>query len=310
MNDPVIRGGAPAPDAPAPAVVDEPGPPALADAVVHATPDGVRLHAWRAGRGPALLLLHGFTGSAATWAPHVPALAARHDVVAVDLLGHGRSDAPADPARYAAARCADDLAGLLDALGVRRAAVLGYSMGGRMALHLAAARPERVAALVLESASPGIADPAERAERAAADDRLAADIERDGVAAIVERWERLPLWASQAGLPAEVLARQRAARLANSAAGLAGSLRGAGAGVAPPLHHRLGALAMPTLLVAGALDAKYVALGHLMADAMPAARLAVVPDAGHTVHLERPAAFERLVLGFLDDVWAREDGSR
>ncbi|HEU4632302.1 MAG TPA: 2-succinyl-6-hydroxy-2,4-cyclohexadiene-1-carboxylate synthase [Gemmatimonadaceae bacterium] len=265
--------------------------------LTHRTPDGVRYHATRLGRpgAPAVLLLHGFTGSSATWAPLQAELADTLDLIAVDLLGHGRSDAPADPARYAAGRCADDLAGLLDALGLTTAAVVGYSMGGRMALRLALDWPERVRALLLESASPGIADAAERAARLAADAALAAEIERDGVPAFVDRWERLPLWASQAALPAEVRAALRAQRLRNDARGLADSLRGAGAGAEPPVLSRLGALRMPALLVAGALDARYVAHARAMAERMPAARVEVVPDAGHAVHLEQPATFTALV---------------
>ena len=286
MSDRVVRGGAPAPS-PAPVDVDV------------TLPDGVRLHALRAGAGPPLLLLHGFTGAASTWAPFLPVLAAGHDVVAVDLLGHGRSDAPADPARYAADRCADDLATLLDALDIERAAVLGYSMGGRMALQLAVAHPDRLRALVLESASPGIEDDAERAERAAADERLAADIEREGIAAFVERWERLPLWASQAALPHELRDELRAQRLDNDPRALASSLRGAGAGVTRPLHDRLADVRAPTLLVAGALDAKYARLADRMAAAIPDGRTVIVPGAGHAVHLERPAEFVAAVVAFL-----------
>jgi 2-succinyl-6-hydroxy-2,4-cyclohexadiene-1-carboxylate synthase len=261
---------------------------------------GLHLHVERTGDGPPLLLLHGFTGSAESWAPLRATLAGRWTTVAVDLPGHGRSSAPDRPARYALPRVADDLAVLLDALHVERAAVLGYSMGGRTALHFALRHPARVAALVLESASPGASDAAERAARLASDAALADAVERDGVEAFVDRWERLPLWASQAALPPDVRGRLRAARLANRARGLANSLRGAGAAADPLPLGRLAAQAAPALLVAGALDTKYVALGRAMADAMPRARLAVVDGAGHAVHLEQPAAFAALVGRFLD----------
>ncbi len=262
---------------------------------------GLSLHLARAGVGPPLLLLHGFTGAGGTWAPLRAALGGSYATLAVDLPGHGRSGAPADPARFALDRLADDLARVLDAAGVARAAVLGYSLGGRAALRFALARPERVAALVLESASPGIADPAERAARVAADAALADAIERDGVAAFVDCWERLPLWASQAALGDDARAALRAGRLANDARGLANSLRGAGAGADPPALDRLAAIRAPTLLVAGALDAKYVALGRAMRRAIPGARITVVAGAGHAVHLERPDAFAALVRTFLDE---------
>lgn len=258
----------------------------------------ISLNVELAGDGPALLLLHGFTGAAATWAPFVGRLNGRR-TIAVDLIGHGGSDAPADSERYRMERCVADLCAVLDALGVTRADVLGYSMGGRVALHLAAAAPERVRALVLESSSPGIADPAERRARLAADEALAAAIERDGLAAFVDRWERLPLFASQAALPAETRARLRAQRLRNDPAGLAASLRGMGAGRQESLWDRLGSLGMPALLIAGELDEKYRAIAGAMASAMPGARAEIVPGAGHAVHLERPHAFLDAVLSFL-----------
>lgn len=274
--------------------------------------DGLRLHVSADaadGDAPAVLLLHGFTGSGGTWGPLRAALAGAYPTpyrtLAVDLPGHGRSGAPADPARYALDRTADDLARVLDALGVPRAAVLGYSLGGRLALRFALRHPDRLAALVLESASPGVADAAERATRVTADAVLADALERDGVEAFVDRWERLPLWASQAALPAEVRAALRRQRLANDARGLANSLRGAGAGADEPVLGRLGEIRAPALLVAGALDAKYVALGRAMVGALPGARLAVVEGAGHAVHLERPGEFARLVRRFLRGVRTR-----
>ncbi len=263
--------------------------------------DGLHLHVARAGAGPPLVLLHGFTGSTETWESLVGMLEGTA-TIAVDLPGHGRSGAPRDPARYALDRFADDLAAVLDALQVDRTAVLGYSLGARAALHFAAAHPHRVAALVLESASPGIRDPAERAARMASDAALADTIERDGVPAFVDRWERLPLWASQASLPEATRARLHAQRVANGPDGLANSLRGAGAGTHPSVIERLAGHGRPTLLIVGALDTKYMALGHILAAAIPGARVAVVPDAGHAVHLEQPDVFADLVTDFLDGV--------
>ncbi|MBX6772990.1 MAG: 2-succinyl-6-hydroxy-2,4-cyclohexadiene-1-carboxylate synthase [Chloroflexi bacterium] len=256
-------------------------------------------HVTLAGSGPPLLLLHGFTGSAETWEPFIPTWGAHSTLIAVDLLGHGRSDCPPDPTRYRIDQCAADLLGLLDQLGIARTDLLGYSMGGRVALHLAVAAPDRIGALVLESSSPGLASPAERAARVQSDEALATLLEREGIAAFVARWEALPLFASQRRLPAAVRDGLRHQRLQNHPLGLANSLRGLGAGVMEPLYDRLGAVRAPTLLVVGALDERYRALGEEVAGRLPQARLVVIPEAGHTVHLEQPAAFGRVVSEFL-----------
>ncbi len=249
-----------------------------------------------------LLLLHGFTGAASTWNDLLPAFGARRRTIALSLPGHGGTHAPADPARYAAGRVAEDVVELLDALGIRRAALLGYSMGARVALHVALAAPRRVAALVLESGSPGIADCERRAARRAVDEALANDIERGGVEAFVDRWERLPLWESQRALPPEVREALRAQRLAGSARGLANALRGLGAGVTRPLHDRLAELTgLPMLLVCGALDEKYVRIAREMKAALPSVELREVEHAGHAVHLERPRELVRVVEEFIEN---------
>lgn len=252
------------------------------------------------GSGHPFLLLHGFTGSAASWQPHMLRFGARRRVIAPDLIGHGHTAAPADPDRYRMDHCVADLLGLLDALDVEQTDVLGYSMGGRVALHLAAAAPQRVRRLVLESASPGLADPAERALRRQDDADLAAALEREGIVAFVDRWERMPLFASQANLPASVQSQLRAQRLKNCPTGLANSLRGMGAGQQEPLWEWLATIPMPTLLLVGELDQKYCAIARRMVTLLPQARVVVVPDAGHTIHLEQPDSFAHTVLEFLD----------
>ena len=261
--------------------------------------NGLTLHADRSGHGPALLLLHGFTGSSATWDSLRPALEPHFSVIAVDLPGHGRSGAPADDTRYALHHLADDLAALLDAVGVDRAAVLGYSMGGRAALHFAIAHPERVSALILESATPGIESAHDRGARIDSDFALADMIERDGVESFVHFWERLPIWSSQAALPGDVRQTVHERRLANGPTGLANSLRGAGAGARPSVARQLESLPMPTLLMAGALDPKFVELARVMHEFIPDARTEIVSGAGHTVHLERPTEFIAIVNEFL-----------
>ncbi len=266
---------------------------------MHLLVNGITLNVEVGGAGRPLLLLHGFTGSAAVW----PALAARFAphrcTVAVDLIGHGQSDTPADAERYRMEQCVADLLALLDTLEIAQTDVLGYSMGGRVALQMAATAPARVSTLILESSSPGLADPAERQARIAADEALADSIERDGLAAFVDRWEQLPLFASQAALPADIRARQHTQRLQNNPQGLANSLRGMGTGRQSSLWDRLPQLRMPALLIVGALDQKYCAIAEQMAQALPNVRTVVVPNAGHAVHLEQPERFAMIVMEFL-----------
>ena len=259
---------------------------------------GAALSVEIAGRGPALLLLHGFTGSAETLRALADGLAPSYRTIAVDLLGHGRSDAPRDPSRYALECSAGDLARLLDALGESRAHVLGYSLGGRVALGFAALRPQRVRSALVIGASAGLADPAERAARVAADEALACELERDGLEPFVTRWMAQPLFASQARLGAETLERARAQRLRNRPHGLAASLRGLGSGAQPPLHARLAELDLPLCFVAGAEDAKFARIAAELAALAKRGRCALVPEAGHAAQLENPGAVLSLAREF------------
>jgi 2-succinyl-6-hydroxy-2,4-cyclohexadiene-1-carboxylate synthase len=261
-------------------------------------------------RARRLVLLHGFTGSARSWGP--PALAGlEHAGLAprpLDLPGHGARAGEVGPARFTRDSVVHEVARALESRAASEPepegrgvppALLGYSMGGRLALHCAAALGHRIGALVLESASPGLRTESERTARRVADEALAARIEAQGVEAFVAEWEALPLFASQAGLTRERREALRQGRLANDAASLAAALRGLGTGVLPSLWDRLGEIRVPTLVLAGGLDRKFVGLGERMAAALPNATLRVVPDAGHTVHLERPDTWVRAVHDFL-----------
>ncbi len=260
---------------------------------------GARLHYEIEGEGPLLVALHGFTGSAESFSGLARALRARRRVARLDLLGHGRSGAPLDPARYGVWEAAQDVLALLDELGAPQADVLGYSLGGRIALRAALLSPRRVASLVVESASPGIASEAERRRRRASDEDLARLLDERGIAAFVDRWERVPLFATQARCPPARLDSQRAQRLSQRPQGLACSLRGAGAGQADDIAPRLGEIAVPALLIAGALDENYRELLQGMAQRMRQARCIAVRGAGHNVHFEKPRIYARIVSEFL-----------
>lgn len=268
--------------------------------------DGLSLHAEVAGSGPPVVLVHGFTGTGKSWRSLVEVLAPNFTTIAVDVVGHGRSASPEALDRYQMARAVDDLAALLRALGHERAAWLGYSLGGRIALQVAVRRPDVVSALVLEGATPGLDTAEERAARIAADEVLARRLEREGLEAFVDFWQSIALWDSQQRtLTEEQRAALRRGRLAQDPVGLAGSLRGMGTGSQEWVGDRLGTIEVPVLVTAGTLDTKFSAIARQMAEAIPDATMRLIEDAGHAAHLERPDVFNAVVRDFLMAARAR-----
>ena len=232
----------------------------------------------------ALVLLHGFTNTGASWDGVVARLPERYRAIAPDIRGHG---AAGDRRPVALPAVIADVAGLADEFELA-----GYSMGGRIALHVAVALPGRVRRLTLIGASPGLADPGERAQRRRADERLADEVEQMTIAEFAARWAKTPVLAGQ---PAEVQAAVAAQRLRNTPAGLAAALRGLGTGALPPLWDRLEDLSLPVELVVGERDAKFRDTAQRMAALLPDARLHVVAQAGHAVHLEAPEAVAAII---------------
>jgi 2-succinyl-6-hydroxy-2,4-cyclohexadiene-1-carboxylate synthase len=245
------------------------------------------LHSESRGQGAPVVLLHGFTQSGDSWAPITDKLATGHRVITIDAPGHGRSSQ--------VQAGLDEGADMMVAVAPRPASWVGYSMGGRFALHAALRHPDVIDRLVLVSTTAGIDDQAQRGDRRAADAALANRIEKIGVKPFLEEWLAQPLFAS---LPAGAAVVE--SRLGSTAEGLASSLRLAGAGEQEPLWQRLSSLSMPVLVVAGELDSKYVALGERLVGSIgPNASLRVIRGAGHACHLEEPAAFLDAVESFL-----------
>ncbi len=238
------------------------------------------------------VLLHGFLGAPASWELVRAALPPSERVLAPALAGHGARPVPA-PASFEA-----EVDRLADAL-VREEAgachVVGYSMGARVALVLALRHPALVARLTLVSVLPGIGDDEERRVRAQHDDALARELEARGLPAFVTRWEALPLFESQRALPTEVRARHREIRLSHEAAPLARALRVLTPGRMPPCAPKLGEIAAPTLLVAGAQDAKFVSVARSIAPLFADARVRILRDVGHDPTLERPRELASLM---------------
>lgn len=246
---------------------------------------------------PAVLLLHGFLGRAEDWRGVAEELEGRRSCVAVDLPGHGASLAmPHD--RYTMEGAARSVLGVLDGVGVDRATLVGYSMGGRVALYLALRHPDRCAGLFIESASPGLASAEERALRRRDDREKARRLETGDLEAFVRDWYGQPLFAPLAR-DGELLRRTVESRLDNDPAELAKSLRGMGTGSQTSLWEELPGLQVPTLAVAGGLDEKFVGISRRMGETCQRVSPAIVPGVGHNVRAEAPGKYLALVGGFI-----------
>lgn len=238
-----------------------------------------------------LLALHGFTENDETWLGMLAPLA---EGLRCELLpGHGWKPCPEHA-------CMTSLAAeLAGALPGRGGDLLGYSMGGRLALQTALDHPGRVRRLVLISCHAGIRDAGGREQRRRRDERLAQILEEDGIGPFVAWWQNNPALRPASALSRSAEEGLRAVRLNQDPIGLAGALRRFGSGAMADLWPRLGTLAVPTLLVAGAADRSYCDQLAEMARLIPRATFAAVADAGHAVHREQPAALAGLLARFL-----------
>ena len=261
--------------------------------------NGITYHIRIEGKGEPVLLLHGFTGSLHTWSNLMETYKEMFSFIAVDLLGHGQTDSPDQPERYRMEAAADDIKELLDCLGVRPVHLLGYSMGGRLALGFAVRYPHYVRSLILESSSPGLKTIQEQNARIKHDAELAERIMDIGVERFTEEWSRIPLFSTQKRLPQEMKDRVRKERLLQKAAGLAGSLKGMGTGSQPSLWGDLSSLQMPVLVLAGEYDLKFVHIAKQMTNTLPNHEIHIFGDAGHAIHVEKPAEFGRIVNEYL-----------
>lgn len=245
---------------------------------------------------PALVLLHGFTGSHLSWEALASRWAHRYYVITPDLPGHGKTAYGAHPESLTMAATADRLSQLLHHLSITKACVLGYSMGGRLALHFAVQHADQVRCLILESASPGLDDPTERQERRTRDWALAQAIESRGLQWFVPFWANQPLFQNQ---PEWLKAKENKIRRTQSPTGLAQSLRGAGTGEQASLWPQLPEIQVPVLLITGSQDQKFGVIAQRMAQRIPHARWVLVQESGHTVHGEQAERFYTLVNAFL-----------
>lgn len=235
-----------------------------------------------------IALLHGFTQTAGCWGTFAETLATSHQIVAVDLPGHGGSADVRTNLPQTAELLATTLAPSI---------VIGYSLGGRVALHFALAYPDLVQRLVVIGATGGLVSDEERKQRRTADEALADHLEDIGVDAFLDEWLSQPLFAS---LTADQSFREL--RATNSSSGLASSLRLCGTGTQEPLWDRLGELNMPVLVLAGANDDKFTQLGRQLVESIGTnASIQLIDNAGHSAQLENPAATASVITNWLSE---------
>ena len=232
------------------------------------------------------VLLHGFTQTSRSWDRYIDFIDPQQSIIRVDAPGHGGSSTVAADLTTTAQMVVEQC-GFGD--------YIGYSMGARLALHIALLRPENIRRLVLVSSSPGLQSPNERLTRVQSDEKLAREIAEIGVATFVEKWLSGPLFAGLTSTPADIQDRLR-----NSSDGLASSLRLCGTGAQQSLWDRLPELTMPVLLIVGERDQKFLQIGHEMKSRIGmSAELVVIENAGHSLHLEQPGHCQSVIASFL-----------
>lgn len=242
------------------------------------------------GNGPPLLLTHGFAATSAMFAGNRPALSRRNRVVTWDIRGHGTSGDPDDQACYTAQASTDDMAAILDDLQIGQAVVGGHSLGGYLSLAFALAHPQRVSALLLIGTGPGFRSDDSRADWNRVAGQSARNIEERGLAGLRPGAELDP-------------AAHR------SASGLARAARGILAQRDSRVIDGLPTIAVPALIVVGADDTRFLAAARYMERKMGAARLVIIPGAGHAPNVSQPEQFNQHARSFLDEV-AAESGQR
>lgn len=262
--------------------------------------DEVSYHLEVCGEGFPLIMLHGFTGCGANWKPFCSTLGAKSMLIMPDLPGHGMTTTDSlDGAKYYFMSVVEQIIGVIDKLGYDKVDILGYSMGGRLALAMSIMYPSRVRKLILESASPGLKTSQERKERSLADSNLGFSILEHGLEKFVNYWENIPLFESQKSLPTGKRALIKKQRLANDPTSLANALWGMSTGMQPSFWESLNTITAEVLIIVGELDYKFCQIAEEMQKAMKNGQIYKVEHCGHAIHVEQPEKFGTIVSEFL-----------
>jgi pimeloyl-ACP methyl ester carboxylesterase len=236
------------------------------------------------GAGSPLLLTHGFAGTSRMWRGQAETFRDRHQVIAWDMRGHGRTDGPQDPTAYSLDETLGDMAALLDALGHDRAIIGGHSLGGYISLAFTMKYPERVRALLLIDTGPGYKSDAPREEWNEMVRGMAGRLDRDGLEHLTK------------------MSREMDSSEHRSATGLAMAARGMLAQLDGAVIDSLPGVTVPTLVVVGEKDRSYLAASEYMTNKIPGAVRVVIPNAGHAVNLHQPEDFNEAVGSFLEQL--------
>lgn len=261
----------------------------------------IHLNRHNTGAQERIVFLHGFTGSLKSWDEVIQHLPSTFDILTIDLIGHGNTSKPIDSNRYTVEEQIADLHMVFKQLSWSSFTLVGYSMGGRLAL--AYASHYSVKRLILESSSPGLTDKEERLNRKKSDEQLADRILNNGLPSFVDFWEGIPLFHTQRQLSLEKQQLIREERLAGSEIGLANSLRGFGTGVQPSYWDKLEEIDTPTWLITGKQDEKFDKLANKMKNYFPNVTHKEIQEVGHAIHVEKPQLFATIV----EDIILKED---
>jgi 2-succinyl-6-hydroxy-2,4-cyclohexadiene-1-carboxylate synthase len=245
-------------------------------------------------------MLHGFTGRGSNWLPFCSLLGDKSKLIMPDIIGHGSTEASLVAGEnYQLTTVAEHLIKIIDEFGFEKVDLLGYSMGGRVAIAMSILFPERIRNLVVESASPGLKTDIERKERLYSDTNLSVSIIENGIEAFVDYWENIPLFKSQKSLPLEIRSAIRKQRLLNEPIKLANALFGMSTGMQPSYWEHLHKIQADVLLVVGELDQKFCQIAEEMQKSLKKGQIYKVEQCGHAIHVEQPEIFGTIVSEFL-----------
>jgi 2-succinyl-6-hydroxy-2,4-cyclohexadiene-1-carboxylate synthase len=247
----------------------------------------------------SILFLHGFTGSSGDWKDVVQKIDKRFNKLGLDLIGHGKSSSPNSINYYVKESLVNQIEQVLNSLRLKEVILCGYSMGGRVALNFAIAKPEFVQGLILESSSAGFKNEKERSSRKISDDELATFIENNSLEDFATRWLDQELFGTLRRFSNNKLKLMKEERTKNTKTGLANTLRGFGTGVMPYIGSELVKLKIPILLITGGLDDKFTRINENLKKIMRSSKHKIISTSGHNTHLEEPKKFVEAVNGFL-----------